>query len=173
MEEAAAIARLTGGDRVTVDADRNLTILGDADALHRVLLNLLDNALRHGGREGPVVLRSRSDDGKTALVEVEDHGPGIPFEQREAIFERFYRGDPARAYSGGAGLGLPISAALVARMGGTIEVESQVGRGSTFRVRLRQAPAAGPEASVEGPIAAAVVASRPGRRGPRPRRGAD
>jgi two-component system phosphate regulon sensor histidine kinase PhoR len=72
------------------------------------------------------------------VIEVADQGPGIAPEHQQKIFERFYRVDKARARSeGGAGLGLAIVKWAVERMGGTVDLKSEIGRGSSFRVRLR------------------------------------
>ena len=83
-------------------------------------------------------LRSDRDD---ALVEVVDSGEGIPKRELPRIFERFYRVDTARARStGGTGLGLAIVRHVVERHGGSVQVESELGRGSTFRIRIPRAP---------------------------------
>jgi signal transduction histidine kinase len=76
------------------------------------------------------------------VIEVADQGPGIAPEHHQKIFERFYRVDKARSRSeGGAGLGLAIVKWSVERMGGTVELKSEAGRGSIFRVRLREVAA--------------------------------
>lgn len=79
--------------------------------------------------------------GDDAVLEVVDTGPGLSEQDRERVFERFYRVDSSRARaSGGSGLGLSIVAALVAAHGGTVEVDSDVGRSATFRVLLPRIP---------------------------------
>jgi two-component system OmpR family sensor kinase len=71
------------------------------------------------------------------VVEVSDNGPGLPPDSEGRVFERFYRADPSRSRAnGGAGLGLAIVAAIVAAHGGRVEVQTSVGVGTTFRVRL-------------------------------------
>ena len=98
----------------------------------------------HAGVGGTITVRWRTDDG-TALIEVEDNGPGIPEEHQPRIFERFYRVDRARSRDvGGTGLGLSIVKHLVQVFGGGIEIRSQAGQGTTFSVRLPR-----PEASEE------------------------
>ena len=75
------------------------------------------------------------------MVEIADHGPGMPEEVATRITERFYRADPARSRDrGGSGLGLSIADAAVAAHGGTIEVDSDLGRGTVVRVRIPLAP---------------------------------
>ena len=82
-----------------------------------------------------------SHDGQSAVLAVADSGPGMDAETREHVFERFYRADPSRARaSGGAGLGLAIVDAVVEAHGGTVEVESEPGAGTTVRVRIPLAP---------------------------------
>ncbi|MBO0776148.1 MAG: ATP-binding protein, partial [Actinobacteria bacterium] len=76
-----------------------------------------------------------------AVLEVADEGPGMPPEQAERVFERFYRADQARTrHKGGTGLGLAIVAALVAAHGGTVVADTAPGRGATFRITLPLAP---------------------------------
>ena len=111
-------------------------LFGDADGLERLLLNLLDNAIKYNRPEGEVTLRL-SQQGNEAVLEVSDTGIGIPSESMPRIFERFYRVDKGRAREeGGTGLGLAIVKHVAQAHGGQVEVESRVGRGSTFTVRL-------------------------------------
>ncbi|WP_243030628.1 sensor histidine kinase [Thermus altitudinis] len=105
-----------------------LEVLGDPDRLLQMLRNLIANGVRAAGREG-VRVRLRRE-GEDALLEVEDHGPGIPEELLPRLFERFARGP-----GGGTGLGLAIAQAIAKAHGGEITVESQPGR-TLFRVRL-------------------------------------
>jgi heavy metal sensor kinase len=112
----------------------NLVVPGDRELLRLALLNLLHNAIRYS-REGTVICLRVKPREKTALVEVMDHGPGIAPEHQQKIFERFYRVDRARSRaSGGAGLGLAIARSAAERQGAHIELESEPGRGSLFRV---------------------------------------
>lgn len=112
-------------------------VLADRNHLQQVLANLVSNALKFtpaGGEVTLIVLRSDPHRREGGLA-VSDTGPGIPEDEIPLIFERFYRGDRSRTRAtGGTGLGLAIVQALVRAMHGRLEVESQVGKGSTFTV---------------------------------------
>jgi two-component system OmpR family sensor kinase len=134
---AAEVAPTIGERELRVDGDRPLPVDGNPDELHRMVLNLLDNAALHTPPGSTIELRLRSE-GRDAVVEVADDGPGVPEELREQIFERFVRGaGPAdTAVTGGSGLGLAIVRAVAVSHGGSAEVgESELG-GALFRVRL-------------------------------------
>jgi len=123
---------------ITLYVERDLTLetRTDPDKLREILVNLIHNAVEYNTPGGKVELISRSSvDGIT--MEVRDNGIGIPIELQEKIFERFYRQDASRHATGiHAGLGLAIVKEYVSRLGGSIAVESAVGVGSTFRIRL-------------------------------------
>jgi two-component system, OmpR family, phosphate regulon sensor histidine kinase PhoR len=111
-------------------------VLGDAGNLERLLLNLLDNAIKYNRPDGKITVQVGRCGGE-AMVEVSDSGIGIPPESIPRIFERFYRVDKGRAREeGGTGLGLAIVKHIAQAHGGQVDVESRLGRGSTFRVRL-------------------------------------
>jgi PAS domain S-box-containing protein len=110
------------------------TIVSDARRLRQILLNLFSNAIKFGGGHPVRVAWNRTDD-SSVLVEVSDRGEGIPREDQEKIFEEFVQLAPDPG-TGGTGLGLPISRRLAELLGGTLTVESQQGRGSTFRLWL-------------------------------------
>ncbi|MCM6772928.1 HAMP domain-containing histidine kinase [Nocardia sp. CDC159] len=113
-----------------------LEVPGDEARLRQVLANLVNNALIHTPPSAAVTVRL-TPAAQDVLVEVADTGPGLPPEQAERIFERFYRTDTSRSRdSGGTGLGLSIVQALVDAHGGTVSVSSAVGAGTTFTVRL-------------------------------------
>ena len=119
--------------RIEITAEK-LVVRADRELLRLALLNLLHNAIRYSGEGTEIWLRVRTRD-KTAMVEVMDQGPGIAAEHQQKIFERFYRVDKARSRaSGGAGLGLSIARWAVERQAGQIELESEPGRGSLFRI---------------------------------------
>jgi heavy metal sensor kinase len=114
----------------------NLFVRGDKVYLKQLFFNLLDNAIRYTS-SGGIVSVSLVRKGETAVVAVRDSGIGIPKEHIPHIFERFYRVDKARSQAeGGAGLGLSICQHIAQVHGGMIEIESQVGQGSTFSVFL-------------------------------------
>lgn len=136
VEQRAADKRM----QLSLEGAAELTLAeADPRALHQVLLNLVDNAIKYTPAGGHVTVRVKKSDGRV-LLEVQDDGPGIPRAHLDRIFERFYRVDKGRARAeGGTGLGLSIVRHLVSRMGGEVSVESRVGAGSTFRVSLAAA----------------------------------
>ncbi len=139
-------------------------LVGDASRLAQVLFNLVGNAIKftESGRVDVRVHHERVDDGRVALsVTVQDTGIGIPAELLPEVFERFTQADNGIVRRhGGSGLGLAISREIVDLMGGTIEVASELGRGSRFRfaLTLPVAPAVEPGVPASGPAAAATVA---------------
>jgi len=117
------------------------SVRGSAGDLELLTRNLVDNAVRYSTVGGTVTVTLNEEDG-TVELRVEDIGVGIPSRDLDRIFERFYRVDRARSrQTGGTGLGLSIVRHVAENHGGTVEVESELGRGSTFIVRL---PSAGP-----------------------------
>jgi signal transduction histidine kinase len=135
-----------GARRVEVFCDPSTPerMFVDPHRLGQVLTNLLQNALKFSPSAEPVALRARAD-GDLVMFAVTDHGVGIPADEQKRIFERFHQTDAATTRKAeGAGLGLYITRRLIEAMGGTIALESQVGRGSTFSVRLPATQAASP-----------------------------
>jgi two-component system OmpR family sensor kinase len=134
--EAVAEAAPLGPEHpISVDAPAPAVIEGVPDDLHRMALNLVENALLHTTAGTPVTVSVRRDDG-VAVLEVADRGPGISPEMRERVFERFSRGDPTAARPG-SGLGLAIVRAVAQAHGGTVSLESAPdGEGTRFEVRL-------------------------------------
>ena len=131
----AVIAPLAQEQGLTMQADL-LSVATHADRLRldQVLVNLLRNAILYNRPGGRVMLRNGETAG-TAWVEVENTGMGIPADKLEQVFERFFRTDDSRnARTGGLGLGLAISRAIMEAHGGTITARSELGRGSTFRM---------------------------------------
>jgi len=112
-----------------------LILTGDTDALVRLFVNLLDNAIKYTEQGSISMTACSGADG--LIVEVTDTGIGIPPHHLSHIFDRFYRVDPARS-SGGAGLGLAIARQIAQAHGGRVEVRSAPGKGSTFTVHLRK-----------------------------------
>ncbi|MDR4478240.1 MAG: ATP-binding protein [Nitrospira sp.] len=122
--------------RLVLEHEPVRPVLGDAERLNQVFINLLDNAMRYTDPGGTIMVRlSGSHD--EVRVAVRDTGQGIAEEHLPLLFERFYRTDPARARdSGGHGLGLPIVKEIAEAHHGSISVESEVGKGSVFTLTL-------------------------------------
>src|SRR5438093_7551197 len=121
---------------LAVDARPAPPVLGDEGWVRHMLINLLDNALRYTSAGGTVTV-SIEEVGNTVVIAVQDTGPGIAPEHLPHLFERFYRAESARdRESGGVGLGLAIVKEIAEAHGGTVRVESEVGKGSTFTVTL-------------------------------------
>ena len=125
-----------GRGSVTLTVADDAIAKADREGLERAVLNLVDNAIKYGKEGGSVRIDAkRSDD--QVIVTVSDDGPGIAREHLPRLFERFYRVDPGRSRQhGGAGLGLSIVKHLVESMDGTISVDSDSGKGTTFEIRL-------------------------------------
>ncbi len=125
-------------DEVTERAAPAAVVLGEENKIRQVLTNLLGNAVRFSPPDTPIEIVVRTEpETSAAVMEVVDHGEGIPPQIREKIFQRFWRADSSRARdTGGTGLGLAIVSAIVAAHKGTVEVDETPGGGATFRVRL-------------------------------------
>jgi two-component system OmpR family sensor kinase len=153
VTDAAHDARVLAPDRqvdLDVRGDEAPVVLGDDARLRQVVTNLVSNALTHTPAGTPVAVTLETAGGGDpehpelhpehpgrVRVGVHDQGPGLTEEERDRVFERFYRADPSRTRAaGGSGLGLSIVAALVAAHGGRVTVESEPGRGSAFFVDL-------------------------------------
>ena len=127
--------------RLQLELSEGVTTPGDVFSLERAVRNLVENAIRHTPAGEQIVIRADVNGGE-ACVEVIDAGVGIAPEHLPRLFDRFYRVDTARTRThGGAGLGLSIVKAIVEAHGGTVAVESKLGAGSTFTLRLSR-PAA-------------------------------
>ncbi len=154
--DAAALARpalavvaplaLEHGCALHEEALEPATLRGDRDALHRVLLNLLENAILHGRPpaapgEAPAVFLSGRREGARYVLRVRDNGPGIGSADQPRVFERFYQIGAGHTHAPGAvrrgtGLGLAVVKHIVREHGGETSLESALGQGSTFLVRL-------------------------------------
>jgi two-component system, OmpR family, sensor kinase len=130
-------ARLIAGNvKVSLGSEDQAQVIGDQDRLKQLFLNLMDNAIKYTPAGGEVTL-SFAREGTWVCVVVADSGVGIPAQDLAKIFDRFYRVDKARSREkGGTGLGLAIVKWIVDAHGGKIGVKSQIGRGTTFTVRL-------------------------------------
>jgi two-component system, OmpR family, sensor kinase len=144
------------GIELTVGSGAAFLVLGDEVRLRQVIGNLMSNALTHTPDGTPVevrVLAGPRQPVPSVVLEVTDQGPGLPPEQAERVFERFYRADTARTRkAGGTGLGLAIVAALVTAHGGTVALDTAPGHGSTFRITLPLAPEAQTAPADEPPV---------------------
>jgi two-component system, OmpR family, phosphate regulon sensor histidine kinase PhoR len=125
------------GVSLTLDApDAPVIVAGDRDELLRAFENLIENAIRYGASGGRVEV-TVGVEGAEAFADVRDFGPGIAPEHLPRLTERFYRADAAASrQTGGTGLGLAIVKHIMLRHRGRLEIESEVGRGSVFRMRL-------------------------------------
>jgi two-component system, OmpR family, sensor histidine kinase SenX3 len=141
--ERVRVAAEQRGIRIRIgEPPHTLTVLGDRRQLVSALYNLMENAVKYSDRGSTVEVGGRTD-GHWLELRVRDHGIGIPDQDLERIFERFYRVDRARGRdTGGTGLGLAIARHVANNHGGDIKVESAEGEGSTFTLRLPTGPAA-------------------------------
>ena len=126
--------------RLEIATEAHPIVLGDREALERLVINLLDNAVKYNRTGGSVTARLALENGD-ALLEVVDSGIGIPAGSLNRVFERFYRVDKGRSREeGGTGLGLAIVKHVAQLHGGRVEVTSELGKGSRFRVCIPVAP---------------------------------
>ena len=134
---AAEAEPVADGHALTVEAGGPVVLVGNPDELHRMALNLIDNAIIHTPPGTEVRVRVGAD-GDDALLEVSDDGPGIPEQLREQVFGRFVRGSgPAdQAVGGGTGLGLAIVRSVADAHGGSVAADSSPSGGARFTVRL-------------------------------------
>lgn len=137
-----SVARLAedAGIELTVDADEGAVCMGNEERIIQVLIILLDNALSFTPTGGHIAVRAKKD-GRFVELSVHDDGAGIEPKDLPYIWERFYKADKSRMRTKGTGLGLAIAKKVVELMGGTIGVQSEVGKGSAFTLRLPSADA--------------------------------
>lgn len=131
-------ARAQGVDLSSQTSDAGLELNADYDRLNQVLSNLISNALRHTPSGGRISLEAESIQGqeRSVRIRVTDSGVGIASENLPFIFDRFWRGDKSRTNRNNSGLGLAVSKQLILAHRGTIEVESEIGRGTVFVIEL-------------------------------------
>lgn len=133
VSERARILAHEGGTTLRSELTARGLVWVDATRIEQVVLILVDNAIKYGSSEQPIILRSTTRE-ESLVVEIVDHGTGISEADLPFVFERFYRVDKARSRKqGGTGLGLSIARRIVERHGGRIEVESQLNEGTTMR----------------------------------------
>jgi signal transduction histidine kinase len=115
----------------------NITTIGDQKSVEECLVILLDNAVKYSNNSSPVMVTCTLRQ-KQVVISVSDKGYGISKEDRNHIFDRFYRADPSRTSqeTSGHGLGLAIAQDIITKHNGTIDVVSTVGKGSTFAITL-------------------------------------
>jgi two-component system OmpR family sensor kinase len=142
VRDAVQDFRVVAPDRaVGLRIAADVVVAGDRLRLRQVIDNLLANVRTHTPAGTPVEV-TVAREGDQAVLTVADHGPGIAPEDRERIFERFWRADPARTRGrGGSGLGLAIVDSLVRAHRGTVSLESEPGEGARFVIWLPLAPA--------------------------------
>ena len=138
LEQVMRMMTLVAQERkaeLTYDAAGECTVLATRDEIHQVIYNLTDNAVKYSGTGGIVQVSLRRE-GDWVVLKVTDNGPGIPAEDINRVFERFYRVDKARSRSaGGTGLGLSIVSDTVKKRGGSVEAANRPGGGAVFTVR--------------------------------------
>jgi len=143
---AARRLRPSAAERALIVTEQyapEVIVLGDAEALEQIALILLDNALRYTPAGGTITVHTTRVDGRAELT-VRDTGIGIPAEHVPHLGERFYRVDKARSReAGGAGLGLAIARSIAEAHGGSVQIESAPGRGTTAVLSLRSVQAGG------------------------------
>ncbi len=146
VSEAVQDARAAASERrIELQSDGVVTVLGDPSQLKQVISNLLRNALVHTAAATEIDVRVAADAGD-AVVEVRDHGKGLPPGDTNALFERFWRAEPGRGRGpAGAGLGLSIVKAVVEAHGGRVNAGNAPGGGASFTVRLPVSPSAPPQ----------------------------
>jgi two-component system, OmpR family, phosphate regulon sensor histidine kinase PhoR len=137
-EEALAAVEAPEGVELNAEIETDLVAEGEPVLLRQVMIGLLTNACTNTPPPGTVTLRASRGDQSTVTIEVQDTGKGIPAEEQDRVFERFYRGS-STLEGEGFGLGLPIAKRMVDVMSGEIGLQSKPGAGSTFWVRLRAA----------------------------------
>jgi len=123
--------------RITAEIEDNLILEGNEDRLIQVFINLLENATKFSKTEGEILIKAYHEDNNLLHIEIKDSGIGIPEDELEKIFDRFYQVDSSSTRSfGGTGLGLAISKKIIELHNGTIWAESKLGKGSVFHVIL-------------------------------------
>ena len=134
--DSLGILALEKEQTIAMECVAGWAVSADRLLLRQALLNIVHNAIRYAPTQSRITVRAFRRDG-TTIIEIADEGPGIAPEHHTKIFDRFYRVDRARARAeGGSGLGLAIAQWSIHHQGGQVELESEVGRGSTFRIVL-------------------------------------
>lgn len=137
LEQYIEIASLHGKE-ITSSVDPGITIMGDKAKIHQLIIILLDNAMKFTGADGKIHIICRKANSGNVELKIKDNGKGIRDGDKHKIFDRFYQADPSRTDVQGSGLGLSIAKWIVEKHGGYIIVDSKVGVGTEFTVRLAQ-----------------------------------
>jgi signal transduction histidine kinase len=149
-DAAAEAGPLAENHPLSLDLTGDTVVEGVSDDLHRLALNLIENAVIHTPQGTPVTVSVRPD-GDGALLEVSDRGPGVPAGMRDRVFERFAHGDGDAAPAGGSGLGLAIVRAVAEAHSGTVSLDDADGGGARFRVHLPAGQVGAPAEPVTDP----------------------
>jgi len=131
IEDCCQNVQDTGSHEIVLEGDLSLQVFADENRIEQVLNNFITNAMKYAPNS-PAITISVKQQGNVFTVSVKDEGPGIPTDQIPHLFDRYFRADESGKQVSGLGLGLYISAEIVERHGGTIGVESEIGKGSTF-----------------------------------------
>jgi signal transduction histidine kinase len=131
LDECCTNVKETGSHEIILEGDLSLQIFADENRIEQVLNNFVTNAMKYAPNSPVITIRVKQDD-QVLTVSVTDEGPGIAQDQIPHLFDRYFRADESGQQVSGLGLGLYISAEIVERHGGTIGVESEVGKGSSF-----------------------------------------
>ncbi len=129
-------AAADAGVRLDVSVAQELVVRADPALLDRAVSNLIDNAIKYGADGGRVLLSATSEPDGQIRISVADNGPGIPEDEADHLFERFYRGQTGRRCARGSGLGLAIVKAILESHGGRVYVDSETQRGTTVNLLL-------------------------------------
>ena len=122
---------------IETDIDKDIKIIADEGMLIRIILNLIDNAVKYGKNPGGTIKLSLKKEKNCAVCRITDDGPGISKEDQDKIWQRFYQVDGAREDGASSGLGLSMVMSLTKAMKGTVKLESELGKGSTFELRFK------------------------------------
>jgi len=140
VQEAVSLCQRKASENnieIRVDCEAGLKIFGNSRLVEQALFNLLNNAVKYCPEQSVVQLKAERDPDGQVLLTVSDNGPGIPEADRSRIFERFYRVEKARSRdAGGTGLGLAIVKHIMITHGGSVELESGEGLGTSFLLRF-------------------------------------
>jgi len=131
IDECCLNVQQSGSHEIELEGDLSAEVFADENRIEQVLNNFVTNAMKYAPNSPKITIKVKQDD-QALTVAVADEGPGIPNDKLKHLFDRYFRADESGQQVSGLGLGLYISAEIIERHGGTIGVESEVGKGSTF-----------------------------------------